>query len=75
MNCYSTVDEILKALSLIGGDKNKNLVSVGNKALEFKNSNGINLVLNYDFTKNKFDHMSYKFGVVAQKICEEYKDI
>ena len=75
INCYSTVDEILKALSLIGGDKNKNLVSVGNKALEFKNSNGINLVLNYDFTKNKFDHMSYKFGVVAQKICEEYKDI
>ena len=75
INCYSTADEILKALSLIGGDKNKNLVSVGNKALEFKNSNGINLVLNYDFTKNKFEHMSYKFGVVAQKICEEYKDI
>ena len=75
INCYSTVDEILKTLSLIGGAKNKNLVSAGNKALEFKNSNGINLVLNYDFTKNKFDHMSYKFGVVAQKICEEYKDI
>ena len=75
INCYSTVDEILKALSLIGGEENKNLISAGNKALLFKNSNGVNMVLNYDFTQNKFDHMSYKFGIVAQKICEEYKDI
>lgn len=74
INCYSTEDDILQALSLIK-NKDKKLLSAGNKALILKNKKDVNLVLNYDFTGNKFNHMSYNFGTVAQKICEEYKDI
>ena len=73
INCYSSVDEILKVLSDVM--KNKNGISAGNEAIAINSDKGINLVMNYDFTSNKFDQLSYKFEIVIQKIFENYRDI
>ena len=73
INCYSTVDEVLKLLSVVM--KKKNALSAGNNALIINNNKGVNLVLNYDFTENKFDQLSYKFGLIIQKIFQNYRDI
>ena len=72
INCYSTVDEILKVLSVV---MKKNGLCAGNDALIINNNKGANLVLNYDFTLNKFDQLSYKFGLIIHKIFHNYRDI
>ena len=43
--------------------------------LEIKNEKGNNLVINYDFSENNFDQLSYDLGAVVKKIFEYYKDI
>ena len=72
INCYSTVDEVLKVLSVV---MKKNGLCAGNDALIINNNKGANLVLNYDFTLNKFDQLSYKFGLIIHKIFHNYRDI
>ena len=74
INCYSSKDEILKNFySICNTKSNKN--PVGIESLEIKNDKGNNLVLNYDFSKNDFDHLSYKLEDVVKTIYQNYKDI
>ena len=74
INCYSQKDEILKKFYyLISKNTGKN--PIGIDSLEIKNERGKNLVINYNFTENSFDQLSYNLGVVVKKIFEYYKDI
>ena len=74
INCYSQKDEILKKFYyLISKNTGKN--PIGIDSLEIKNEKGKNLVINYNFTENSFDQLSYNLGVVVKKIFEYYKDI
>jgi hypothetical protein len=76
INCYSQKDEILKKFYyIISKDKNKGKNPIGLDSLEIKNEKGKNLVINYAFTENGFDQLSYNFGAVVKKIFEYYKDI
>jgi len=34
-----------------------------------------NMVENFDFTQDNFGHMSYKMGVVAERISGYYKEL
>ena len=71
INCFSKYDKVLKMLY-----KSCMLKSaVGNSELEINNDEGHNLVFNYDFTPNKFGHLSYNYGVVMQTIFAKFKDI
>jgi hypothetical protein len=71
INCFSKVDKVLSMAYCSCMLK----TAQGNNSLEVYNDKGVNLVQNYDFTKNNFGHLSYNYGVVAQKIFENYKDI
>ena len=69
-NCYSKVDRILQYLyglcmmkTAIGRDEL--IIMDGNK----------NMVENFDFTQDNFGHMSYKMGVVAERISGYYKEL
>ena len=76
INCYSQKDEILKKFYyIISKDKNTGNNPIGLDSLQIKNENGKNLVINYDFTENNFDQLSYDLGAVVKKIFEYYKDI
>ena len=71
INCYSENDDILKNLYR----KCSNEKAIGNEKLVINNDKGSNLVSNFDFTRDKFDHFSYKLRIVAEKIFRPYKDI
>lgn len=74
INCYSQKDEILKHFySIISENNGKNPIGLG--PLEIKNEKGKNLVINYDFSENDFNQLSYNLGTVVKKIFEYYKDI
>ena len=74
INCYSIKDETLKKFYyLISKNDGKN--PIGLEPLEIKNEKGNNLVINYDFSENNFDQLSYDLGVVVKKIFKYYKDI
>ena len=74
INCYSQKDEILKHFySVISENNGKN--PIGLDSLEIKNEKGKNLVINYDFSENDFNQLSYNLGTVVKKIFEYYKDI
>ena len=74
INCYSQKDEILKQFySVISENNGKNPIGLG--PLEIKNEKGQNLVINYDFSENDFNQLSYNLGTVVKKIFEYYKDI
>ena len=71
INCYSKEDDVLKWLFGLCMLKQ----AVGNDILEIKNDNNVNLVSNYDFTLNKFGHLSYDYKKLAETIFSYYKDI
>ena len=71
INCYSSEDSILKLLYTSCMLKD----AVGNSKLIIKNEKGVNLVNNYDFTKNKFGHRSYDFKILAERVFGTNKDI
>jgi hypothetical protein len=71
INCYSKKDKILSMAYYSCMMKNP----VGNDLLIINDNNGNNLVYNYDFTSNKFGHLSYKYDVLVQKVFPFYKDI
>ena len=74
INCYSQKDEILKQFySVISENNGKN--PIGLDSLEIKNEKGKNLAINYDFSENNFNQLSYNLGTVVKKIFEYYKDI
>ena len=76
INCYSQKDEILKKFYyIISKGKNTGNNPIGLDSLQIKNENGKNLIINYDFTENNFDQLSYDLGAVVKKIFEYYKDI
>jgi hypothetical protein len=74
INCYSQKDEILKQFySVISENNGKN--PIGLDSLEIKNEKGKNLAINYDFSENNFNQLSYNLGTVVKKIFEYYNDI
>ena len=71
INCFSKKDKILKMAYSSCMMKD----AVGNDSLIINDDNGNNLVQNYDFTENKFGHLSYKYNVVVEKAFPFYKAI
>jgi hypothetical protein len=74
INCYSNKDEILKSIYKIYSE-NSGKNPIGIDSLEIKNEKGNNLVVNYNFTENNFDQLSYNLETVVKKVFENYKDI
>ena len=74
INCYSSKDEILKNFYSVSS-RNSGNIPVGFKSLEIRDEKGKNLVINYNFSENNFNQLSYDFGVVVKKIFEFYKDL
>ena len=74
INCYSTKDEILKSLYKKSSE-NSGRSPIGINSLEIRNERGNNLVVNYNFSENNFDQLSYNLETVVEKIFESYKDL
>ena len=74
INCYSNNDEILKSIYKICSE-NSGKNPIGIDSLEIKNDKEKNLVINYNFSQDNFDQLSYNFETVVKKIFEKYKDI
>ena len=71
INCYSTKDEILKSLYKKSSE-NSGRSPIGINSLEIRNERGNNLVVNYNFSENNFDQLSYNLETVVEKIFESY---
>ena len=71
INCFSEDDNVLNVLYKRCMFK----CAIGGSKLEINNNENNNLVLNYDFTQNKFGHLDYKYDIVAKKIFAKNKDI
>lgn len=69
INCYSGVDEKLKSFyPKCFKDANKSKSSIGSTSFELKDNKDNNLIINVDFTQDKYDQLSYDFGKVAEKL-------
>ena len=74
INCYSNKDEILQSIyKKYSENSGKN--PIGIDSLEIKNEKGNNLIVNYNFSENNFDQLSYNLETVVKKVFENYKDI
>ena len=74
INCYSNKDEILQSIyKKYSENSGKNPICID--SLEIKNEKGNNLIVNYNFSENNFDQLSYNLETVVKKVFENYKDI